>query len=237
MIMLLHGKALLFTVMVLLVTSVFSLGTVHGLNPAVHEALDSVKLYQNPTGYYPGSIGIAMDQKGVVWFCDFDSLVKVTQNAAGTADYLAYKIPTAQNSTQVFSISFDSNGNVWFADIPSNTLWVFNPSTAKFSSYGLPTSGAYPMQMLLDQAGNLWFTERFGSKLGKFTISTQQFTEFSTPTATSGPSGLCMDSKGNLWIAEEFANQIAEFDPKTRDIPENTVLTARSMRPRDLRGQ
>lgn len=203
--------------LLILLLLIFSFGPVYTVNP-VKETQDYVKLYYTSTEDFEfiGSVGIVRGPEKNVWFCDGASdLVKVTMEGS-QPEYTVYPIPKKYSIvTDIFSMEFDSEGNLWFIDTESNALWLFDPSDESFTSYVIPTQKSYPMQMLIDRWGTIWFTERLGSKIGRFTPSTEMFVEFGTPTPSSGPSGLSFDSEGNIWIAEEFANQIARFNPET----------------------
>ncbi|MEA2566420.1 MAG: hypothetical protein QOD49_1597 [Actinomycetota bacterium] len=56
------------------------------------------------------------------------------------------------------------DGNLWFTDVGGDTVWRFNPLTAAFTPFPVPTPSAFsgnvqPTGITVGPDGNIWFTE------------------------------------------------------------------------------
>lgn len=67
--------------------------------------------------------------------------------------------------SMIWDMKFDNNGNLWFTDEKSNSIWKYFTKENKFEQYKLPTHGGYPVSLVFDSNGKVWFTEIFGKKL------------------------------------------------------------------------
>ncbi len=66
----------------------------------------------------------------------------------------------------VWNMKFDKNGDLWFTDELSNSIWKYFVKEGKFENYRLLEEAGYPQSIALDSAGNAWFTQFFGNRLG-----------------------------------------------------------------------
>ena len=65
----------------------------------------------------------------------------------------------------IWDMKFDRNGNLWFTDERSNSIWKYIPKENQFQRYIVPTKGGYPISLVFDSNDKVWFTEIFGKKL------------------------------------------------------------------------
>ena len=65
-----------------------------------------------------------------------------------------------------WEVKFDKNGNLWFTDELSNSIWKYFTKEGKFENYRLLEEGGYPQSISFDSDGNVWFTQFFGKRLG-----------------------------------------------------------------------
>ncbi len=63
-------------------------------------------------------------------------------------------------------MKFDKNGDLWFTDELSNSIWKYFVKEGKFENYRLLAEGGYPLSIDFDSDGNVWFTQVFGNRLG-----------------------------------------------------------------------
>lgn len=66
----------------------------------------------------------------------------------------------------IWDMKFDGNGNLWFTDQQSNSIWKYLLKANKFERYIIPTNNSYPVSIVFDSKDRVWFTEIFGKKLG-----------------------------------------------------------------------
>ena len=68
--------------------------------------------------------------------------------------------------SMIWDMKFDKNGDLWFTDEQSNSVWKYFTQENKFEKYKSPTKNSYPSSLAFDSKGRVWFTEIFGKKLG-----------------------------------------------------------------------
>lgn len=138
--------------------------------------------------------------------------------------------------SMVWSMEFDSNGDLWFTDQVNNAVWRYFVQEDRFEMYKVPTKGSYPLNIAFDSAGEAWFTEIFGKKLGHIdpgqvrNNSTAGITEYEIPDLdfeTMGP--LTVDKSGEiLWltaVSYPDGGNVVRFDIQSKefavyDLPE-----------------
>jgi virginiamycin B lyase len=68
--------------------------------------------------------------------------------------------------SMIWDMKFDKNGDLWFTDELSNSIWKYFVKEGKFENYRLLAEGGYPLSITFDSDGNVWFTQVFGNRLG-----------------------------------------------------------------------
>ncbi len=68
--------------------------------------------------------------------------------------------------SMIWEMKFDRNGDLWFTDELSNSIWKYIIKEGKFENYRLLEEGGYPQSITLDSDNNVWFTQFFGKRLG-----------------------------------------------------------------------
>jgi virginiamycin B lyase len=63
-------------------------------------------------------------------------------------------------------MKFDNNGNLWFTDEKTNSIWKYFTNEGKFENYRILTEGGYPLSLVFDSNNNVWYTQVFGKSLG-----------------------------------------------------------------------
>jgi sugar lactone lactonase YvrE/subtilisin-like proprotein convertase family protein len=118
--------------------------------------------------------------------------------------------PTA--SSRPNSITWGSDGNMWFTERDTAKIGRLNPHTLAINEYGpVPTNTTTLGQITAGPDGNLWFTEFGASKIGRITPG-GGITEFPLP-ADRDPSDIVAGADGNLWFTEQNANLIGRITP------------------------
>lgn len=141
----------------------------------------------------------------------------------------------------IWDMKFDKNGNLWFTDELSNSIWKYLVKENKFEKYIIPTKDSYPLSMVFDSKDRVWFTEVFGKKLGLLdpamvqNNTTKGIKEFDLPKnvkfQTLGPLSMGSDrnndefnftnnNKERLWfstVSYPYGGQIVKFDILTEN--------------------
>jgi len=133
-----------------------------------------------------------------------------------------WDIPTLDSAPH--DIVVGTNGMIWFTEINTNKIGMFNPDTKEFKEYDIPTPSSRPHGLVTDESGNVWFTEVGAGKIGKLDIQTETITEYLTPTLNSGPHTPIFSDQNTLWFTEQSASQIGKLDINTGNIEEFKTL-------------
>jgi len=161
-----------------------------------------------------GPNGILVDREGIVWTSGSSSHSLFRLDSRNNT-LRSYDIPLERHGdTMVWTMVQDNDGFIWFSQFGGKPLWMFDPTSKKFSLFH---TSAPPFQMKLDKkTGNIWFTTLVGNTLGIIqkvenkTESWYKITEFPTGQDTD-PSGLYIKD-GSIWVAELGEGKIIKFD-------------------------
>lgn len=167
--------------------------------------------------------GTAFDSKGRVWVAMPGCDPAPSCSSSTPPGKVALFDPTTQSWVttvtlpsgygQPLFVALDASGNVWFTMPVTNSLGMYNPTSATLTQWTVPTSAAGPWDLAIDSSGKIWFTEHFVNQIGSFDPRTQTFNEITTPTANSQPYGITTDSSNNIWFTEnpDTVAQIGEY--------------------------
>jgi sugar lactone lactonase YvrE len=186
-----------------------------------------------------GPVGLAFDAKGNLWVSDLpDSSVEEytpSQLSSSGKPSPAIVLSSSSHSLgQPSGIAFDSTGNLWVANIETNTLVKF--AASQLATSGSPTpvvtlsqdaadSSIYgPLSIAFDPTGNLWLSNGNFNHSGPNTVvmfSPAEIALSGSPAPTIilraggsslvGPSGLAFDASANLWVANVDTNTVVEY--------------------------
>jgi streptogramin lyase len=175
-----------------------------------------VKEYSLPVGTWPN--GILVDKNGIIWIAGSktDSLFRFDTNQGKITSY-PIRDETSQNhvtnsSFMVWSMLQDNDGDIWFSQLGTKSIWKFNPDTDKFTAFH--SVSAAPFQMKLDKDENIWFTTLTSNTVGviqKTQNKTESYviSEFNIGNDTQ-PTGLFLENN-DLWITEIATQKIVKY--------------------------
>ena len=114
-------------------------------------------------------VGLTVDKDNNIWIAASWAGYLLVFNPLSNTFVKSIKLPN-WNSTDLFGsmiwdMKFDRNGNLWFTDERSNSIWKYIPKENQFQRYIVPTKGGYPISLVFDSNDKVWFTEIFGKKL------------------------------------------------------------------------
>lgn len=116
-------------------------------------------------------VGIAIDKDNKIWIASGKLGSLLVFNPETKKFDQTIKIPNWPEQkriigSMIWNMKFDKNGNLWFTDELSNSIWKYFTKEGKFENYRLLEEGGYPQSLTFDSDGNVWFTQFFGKRLG-----------------------------------------------------------------------
>jgi len=116
-------------------------------------------------------VGIAVDKDNNIWIASGKLGSLLVLNTKTLEFDKIIKIPNWPEQkriigSMIWEMKFDKNGNLWFTDELSNSIWKYFTKDGKFENYRLLEEGGYPQSISFDSDGNVWFTQFFGKRLG-----------------------------------------------------------------------
>ena len=132
-------------------------------NPYVNEFVIPVKCSQ--------PVGLTVDKDNNIWIASGKLGSLIVFNTKTLEFDKIIKIPNWPEQTRiigsmVWDMKFDKNGDLWFTDELSNSIWKYFVKEGKFENYRLLQEGGYPLSVAFDSDNNVWFTQIFGNRLG-----------------------------------------------------------------------
>ena len=112
-------------------------------------------------------------------------------------------------------ILVDKNGIIWIAGSKINSLFRFDTSQGKLTSYAIKnenlqsntTNGSFMVwSMLQDNDGYIWFSQLGTKSIWQFNPDIDQFTAFHSVSAA--PFQMKLDKAGNIWFTTLASNTI-----------------------------
>ncbi len=163
-------------------------------------------------------VGLAVDKDNNIWIASGKSGNLLIFNTQTQKFDKIIKIPNwpkqeRSMGSMIWEMKFDGNGDLWFTDELSNSIWKYFVKEGKFENYRLLQEGGYPLSIAFDSNNNVWFTQVFGQRLG--------FLEPSKviDNTTEGISELDMSKQINFQTMGPISNGIGF--PQTNEIGNN----------------
>jgi virginiamycin B lyase len=194
-------------------------------------------------------LGIVIDRDDNVWFASTrqGNIVKFNPRIQEFREFQIPQWPPREaglGASQVWSLKFDQEGNLWFTDEKQNAIWRFFPLTERFEKYVIPSVGnnnnnnnsttIYPIDIGFDLEGNvyivgirskdLWTANKSALRDGtsegfsNIPMPTQGFSSIDPDLVTVGSLEIDNDNK-DVWISLLAFNQMGQllrFDIETK---------------------
>ena len=172
-------------------------------------------------------VGLAVDKDNNIWIASGKSGNFLIFNTQTQKFDKIIKIPNWPNQernlgSMIWEMKFDGNGDLWFTDELSNSIWKYFVKEGKFENYRLLQEGGYPLSIAFDSDNNVWFTQVFGQRLG--------FLEPSKVinNTTEGISELDMSKQINFQTMGPISNGFGF--PKNNETSNNSNSNVNAMR-------
>jgi virginiamycin B lyase len=176
---------------------------------------------------------VKIDGRGEnIWFTDQNNTIWRFNQSTG--DFDMFKVPAKYPSI----MDFDSNGNLYFIGINSQSLFFGNVSRIQngtsegFAEISLPLEGFSGVSSDLVTSGGLvvdkersdvWvsllaFQQKKG-QLFQYDIETNKVVRIvDLPTDLGAPVGMELDNYGNVWVADHGTSTFFRYDPSMDNI-------------------
>src|SRR5687768_5965457 len=113
-----------------------------------------------------------------------------------------------------------TDGSVYIAVMSGNKVARFDPNTAGFREWDLPSCHR-PHGLLVDKSGTVWTTGNGNGTIGKLDPATGKIVEFKTPSGGGGPHTLIItDDQSTIWFTMQSGNKVASLDTRSGKITE-----------------
>ena len=157
-----------------------------------------------------GPTGIAAGSDGSIWFTERFGNRLGRLSPDGTIE--EWSAPNAGPA----GIALADDGSVWFAAPSSSKLMRFDPATASFTSFDLPTT-SQPTDVAIGPDGDVWVTLRTLGAVARLHPATGTL---STIALSEGgrPSSIAAGADGGMWVTETSAGLLTRMDPETAHV-------------------
>lgn len=173
-----------------------------------------VKEYSLPDGTKPNAL--LVDKSGIVWIATSDpkNLLSLDPQS-GVITNFAIKDNSQPdtrrgNSTMVWTMVQDHDGNIWFSELGTRSIWQLEPGSDTFHMFS-SESGA-PFQMKVANNGEIWFTTLKGDTVGVVEKSIRgdyTVSSFDTGNNTT-PAGIFLQND-SIWTANIDSQKILQY--------------------------
>jgi len=156
--------------------------------------------------------GIAINSKGVPFFCEFNSN-KMASIDPQTMQITEYPLP---ENARPRRIAIDASDQVYFSDYQGGNLGRLDPASGKVKTWpspGGPSSAPYGMVITPD--GMVWYSES-GVKpntLIRFNPKTEEFARTTIPSGGGTVRNMAATSDGRVYLACSGVNKVAVVEP------------------------
>jgi virginiamycin B lyase len=156
--------------------------------------------------------GIAINSKGVPFFCEFDSN-KMAKIDPKTMEITEYTLPETARPRRM---AIDANDNVYFTDFRSGNLGRLDPTSGAVKMWPSPGGpGSDPYGITITPDGMVWYSES-GVKpntLIQFNPKTEGFARASIPSGGGTVRNMAATSDGRVYLACSGVDKVGVVEP------------------------
>jgi streptogramin lyase len=170
--------------------------------------------YSLPDGTKPNAL--LVDTRGIVWISTSDpkNLLALDPQSGDITNFAitdnSQPDTRRGNSVMVWTMVQNHDGNIWFSELGTQSIWQLDPSSDTFHMFS-SESGA-PFQMKVAKNGEIWFTTLTGDTVGVIekTLSGYKISSFDTGNNTT-PAGIFLQND-SVWTANIFSQKILQYE-------------------------
>jgi len=173
-------------------------------------------------GMYPHSI--ALDRAGRAWFNGHFTVQPELIGAVEpggevrTLEVPAHPTMGAPGGPIPYELRAGPDGRIWMSELQGNRIIAYDPATARFATYPLPTSFSGPRRFDLDRNGILWIPGYSANLLVRLDPASGRFEEIPLPLPDAAPYVVRVDDRsGKIWIGTGAADAVLSYDPASAE--------------------
>lgn len=164
-------------------------------------------------------LNIEVESPGHIWFSMPSQNLIGNLIVTSTVDYqvITYTVPTLASEPYDLKLA---SGKIWFTERLGNKIGRFDPSTAGFDEFVIPTLGSQPtgIDILSTSPIQIWVTERTGNKLARLVVTgtlDYAFTEYLLPASypNAQPEDLNAQITDAVWFSAPNVSYIGYLQP------------------------
>ena len=110
----------------------------------------------------------------------------------------------------------DSQDRLWFAEYGANSIGLFDPETAEFAEWVVPTPWSAPYDAVYDnEHGQAWTGSMLTDRVSRLDVETGEYTEYPLPRRTN-IRRVFVDERtnpGTLWVGNNHGASIVKVEP------------------------
>ncbi len=173
-----------------------------------------VKEYSLQEGSRPNAL--LVDAHGIVWITTSDSkrLLSLDPKSGNITNFgirdNSQPETVHENSTMVWTMVQDRDGNIWFAGLGTKSIWQLEPENNAFHLFH--SESGSPFQMKIGNTGEIWFTTLRGDTIGVIEKSADglySISSFGTGNNTT-PAGIFLQND-SVWTANISSQKISQY--------------------------
>ncbi len=111
---------------------------------------------------------IQVDDKGIVWFGEFDS-GRIGRLDPKTGAITEFQLPGPQPTP--YALGIDRDGMVWYSSEYMDVIGRLDPNTGKVVEYPYPRAENSMRDFFMDAEGRMWFGSPVNDKVGYFYVA------------------------------------------------------------------
>lgn len=149
-------------------------------------------------GPFYGPAGITSDAQGNVWFAELDGRIGLIRRSSPTK---IEEFPLPDSKVRPGGVAVDRWGFVWYTGLDGNCIGRFDPSSAHFREFSIPSGAADPRPLSPPEATARGETPRAGQQ-----------------ARSTRPFGIAVDAAGHVWFSEQYGHRLGRLEPPPLEI-------------------
>jgi streptogramin lyase len=153
-------------------------------------------------------LNLVAEAAGRVWFTLPDANAIGSLVVSDTVTITTHLAPTT--GSEPYDLVY-VDGAIWFTARAGNQIGRFDPQTAAFQVFAVPTANSEPTGIAVAPDGAVWFTQRAGNKIARFDPSTSRFAEYNYDVLDAQFEDIAILDNNTVWATAPNLNQLVRL--------------------------